>query len=259
MTTYYLDTTALIELWAGDGDTRAEIASLLERGDGHVTSSHVRREWKRIVDSTAADVLNAIADGVSDFTDLYARLGQGWGRDSGQRFRVLAILANQEESVDLITLKLRAEQLLRYRSKVMFDHHLDDVRDGSECGLARNEVKRGPDGRYRLVDTCKRTDEICRQRDFIEERRALWRTASEGLLKHASRDGDRKMGRIGLEVLNEEDRRKGKNCYARTGDISISVECRPGEETLLTTDRSFEAIGKEVGAAVQTVAATPGP
>jgi hypothetical protein len=257
VTDYYLDTTALVERWTGEAEVRDEIVALLDGGK-HATSSHVQREWKRIIDGTVADVLNAIRDGQDDLGDVFARLSQGWGRQPGQRLRVLAMLANQLRDSSPTELRLRALQLLRCGSAQMFAHHVQEVRNGSDCGLAKNEVRRGRDGRYSLVDKCQRKEEICRQDQYIEDDVAAWQSASKGLVEHSSRSSDQNMGKLGLQLVTEPAKRKGKNCYGRTGDISIALECRP-DETLLTTDASFEAMAKEAEITVRRVGATSPP
>jgi hypothetical protein len=257
LTRYYLDTTALIERWAGDPQARRAVIDSLG-DDKHATSTHVRREWIRLVEGTTAGVLNVIEGGQEGLGAIFAQLSQGWGRDAGQRLRVLAMLAGQNRQVSAVELRLRARQVLRSRSKQMFGHHVDAVRDASECGLARNEVEAAGNGRLALVDRCKRTDAICRQDQFIDERQDDWRTASQGLVEHSGRSGDQKMRKLGLKIADNPLQGKGKNCYGLTGDISISMECAPGE-TLLTTDRSFEAIAKSRGLSVKRVPATSPP
>lgn len=257
MTDYYLDTTALIERWAGESSVRDTLLGLLKEGR-HATSTHVKREWKGIVDGTAADVLNAIRDDEDDLGSVFARLAQGWGRQPGQRLRILAMLANQRPDSSLVELRLRAQQLLRCGSQQMLSHHVHEIRDGSECELAENEVKRGRDGRYSLVDRCKRTDQICRQDQYVQDGLATWEGASKGLVDHSDRKSDRDMGHLGLELVVDASKRKGRNCYGRTGDISISLECRESE-VLLTTDKSFEAMAKGTGIKVKRVNATPPP
>ena len=256
MTNYYLDTTALIERWAGEADVRSEILELLKEGT-HATSSHVEREWKGIVDGTAADVLNAIRDDADDLGSVFARLSQGWGRQPGQRLRILAMLVNQRPDSNPIELRLRAQQLLRCGSEQMLMHHVREVRDGSQCGLAKKEVEQRRDGRYALVDKCKRTDEICRQDQHVQDQLETWQRASSGLV-NSDRKSDRDMGKLGLQLAADASKRKGRNCYGRTGDISISLECRD-DEVLLTTDRSFEAMAGEAGIKVKRVKATSPP
>lgn len=154
-------------------------------------------------------------------------------------------------------LDLRARQILRSGSQEMFMHHVDEVRDGSECGLARNEVKMSG-GRFVLVERCKRSDQICRQDRFIAQHLEEWEGASRGLISHATRKNDREMGGLGMKIAANPPFGKGKNCYARSGDISISCECA-AEETLLTTDASFEAIAKERGLNVKRFEGTAPP
>jgi hypothetical protein len=257
VTRHFLDTTALVERWTGDPDARQAVSDALGE-EKHASSTHVRREWIRLVEGTTAEVLNAMADGEEDLGTIFARLSQGWGREAGQRLRILSMLAGGNRRVSTAELRLRARQVLRATSKEMFEHHLDEIRDGSECGLARNRVQPVRGGRLVLVDKCKRTDQICRQDRFIEEQSADWTSSSKGLIDHAERKTDRNMGQLGLEIADDPPLGKGKNCYGRTGDISISIECAP-TETLLTTDRSFEAIAKGRGISVHRFKGTSPP
>jgi hypothetical protein len=226
-------------------------------GDGkHVTSTHVLREWKHIVEGATAEVLNASRGGATDVGSVFARLSQGWGRQPGQRLRILSILLNGE-AVPGPDLGLRAQQMLRYRSRVMFEHHIDELRDGSHCGLATNSVTQKADGTHTLKDTCKKTEVICRQDQLLSDLEGRWRSLAAALVEHASRQQDRKMGQLATKLANEPDQRKGKNCYGKTGDVSVALEC--GAETLLTTDESFEALAKGGGFAVERLSPTRPP
>jgi len=256
VTRHYLDTTALLERFTGDATARGEVIGRLE-GSEHATSTHVLREWIRLVEGTCAEVLNSMAEGEDDLGEIFARLSQGWGRETGQRLRVLSMLARGKREVSAIELRLRAQQIIRSGSREMFGHYLDEIRDGCECGLARLTVETER-GRMVLVDKCKRTDQICRQDQFIAERIEEWRAASKGLVEHGTRDSDKNMGKLGLAIAEDPPKGKGKNCYGRTGDISISCECGQ-DETLLTTDRSFEAIVRERGISVTRFKGTSSP
>src|SRR5205823_2877705 len=123
---------------------------------------------------------------------------------------------------------------------------IDDVRDGSECGLARNQVFQDSRGRWLLVDRCKKTDRICREDQFLEDHRARASTAAEALADRAPRASDKKMGKTMVGMLSRPPDRKGKNCYWHTGDIAIALECA-SDEVLLTTDQSFDTICASLG------------
>ena len=93
------------------------------------------------------------------------------------------------------------------------------------------------------MDRCKKTEQICRQVEFIEERQDQAGRTAEALVKNSppDRKRDRQMGETVLKGLKAPADRKGVNCYGRTGDVSIALECG-GKETILTTDRSYEVI-----------------
>lgn len=235
---YYLDTTAHLERWAGEPAVRAELSRLLSDRQ-HATSTHVNREWKRIVDGGCATILNTLRDAGGDLQILSARLRSGFGRTPAQSALVLD-LVTKGQPVDT-TVDIRARQFLRVLSRKMFETQIDEVRDSSECGLARNEVFRDRTGKHVLVDRCKKTDAICRQDQFLEERRPDADKAAAALAGAARRPADKNMGKLMASMIAKPPDRKGKNCYAHTGDISIALECS-SDEVLLTSDQSFDTI-----------------
>ncbi len=259
MTRYFVETTAHLERHTGDAPRREAIEQRLRDGL-HASSSHVFREWKRILDGTAVDILNVIQEGAADLQDVFARLSQGWGREAGQRLRVLGMLAGPELDMDL--LKMRAEVFLRSESQELFMDRIDEVRDGPKCGLAGESVRLEAGGRRSLRTSCKKTECVCVQPGFLEiERHASAIAAASSLLRldkefqAMARHTDAVMAKP-----NSLDR-KGKNCWGPLGlggDISIALECRC-DETLLTTDRSFEVMAPGLGLTVERVAATPQP
>ncbi len=257
MTRYFVETTAHLERHAGDGARRAEIEHRLGT-ELHATSSHVFREWKRTVDGTAVDILNVIEDGAVDLQDVFARLSQGWGREAGQRLRVLGMLGGQELDID--RLRIRAEVFLRCESEELFMDGIDEVRDGPECSLAREQVRLERHGRRSLRTACKKTECVCVQPAFLQGYRASIAEAASRLRADKELAA---LGRHTAEVMARPNLldRKGKNCWGPIGlggDVSIALECRP-DETLLTTDRSFQVIGPALGLTVDRIPATPQP
>jgi hypothetical protein len=258
---YFLDTTAHIERWAGD-KTRQECVRGLLADDRHLTSTHALREWKHIIEGATADVLNALADGAGTMSEVLARLSQGWGRSTGQRLRVLSILAAGDEALDAELVEMRAQSLLRYRSHALFHHQIDEVRDSSECGLARNRVV-SHKGKRELLnpdtnkDRCKKTDTICRQDAALGAKVTELESAADALSK-SSESSHRKMAQVAKAAVAKASERKGKNCYGSLGDISMALEV-DGDEVVLTTDRSFEVMAPALGIAVERFNPTPPP
>ncbi len=259
MTRYFLDTTVQIERHAGAAAQRQAVDSRLV-GAQHATSLQVLREWKRIVDGTSVDVLNLVRDGVDDFRELFARLSQGWGREAGQRLRVLAMLAGQSPAVEIPVLAARAELFLRSESIALFMAGLDEVRDGGQCGLAREVPKLQPRGRLELTTSCKKTDCDCVQPAFLEDRKVSIAATADVLADDNSYEALAKNIRTVMGKPDHNDR-KGKACWGGHGlggDLSIALECR-ADETLLTTDRSFEVMAPALSLTVDRIAPTPGP
>jgi hypothetical protein len=262
LTRHYLDTTAQIERWTGDQPTQDAFKARLA-GDTHSTSSHVRREWQNIIDQSCVDALNAIESGANDLGSFYARLSQGgWGRKAGQRLRALSLLVAGEAAFDAGEVQTRALALLRYQSRALFGVGIDEVRDGSECGLARKVVARRKGKRVLInaeneSDRCKKTDVICRQ-DADLEGKLVGLRAAAAALRGSSNAGHKTMGRCAEKAAASAPERKGKNCYGYLGDVSIALECRT-DEVLLTTDRSFEVIAPVLAINVVRLPATPGP
>jgi hypothetical protein len=259
---YYLDTTAQLEGWAGDESTRQRVNDLLGKAT-HATSTHVLREWKHIIEGGCADVLNALRDRPGSLSDLYSRLSQGWGREPSQRLRVLSLLTGESTGIDPGEIELRAAAMLRYRSASMFETQIDEIRDGSECGLARNVVVRDSGGRWAEAqpetgrDRCKKDDTICRQDDDLGSKLDRLEAAGRALLA-SSDTNHRTAGKTALQAVKVARDRKGKNCYGYLGDVSIALECGEGE-TVLTTDRSFEVMAPALEIDVERVAPTPSP
>jgi hypothetical protein len=210
----------------------------------HATSAHALREWKHIVDRSAAEIVNADREEQHDLASVFARLSQGHGRRAGQRMRVLSLLtAGRNELTD--DLPIRASAVLRYGSRRLFHHRIDTVRDGSKCGLAREEVR--SDGRrLMLTDTClKSDDDICDQLEFMAANEAELQRAGAAL-QSQSDSGLRALGKLCQAAADSPRDGKGRNCYAGLGDVCIALECG-SDETLLTTDRAFEVLGTELG------------
>jgi len=246
-----------MERWFGEPALRKGIKDLL--GDeAHATSTHVLREWKGIVDDGASDVLNVLEESGSDIDTLLARLSQGMYRDSGKALRLLNMLS--AGGVFDGNVATRARLVIRTLSRKCFERQINDIRDGSECGLARNEATEDADGVWTLVKRCKKGDQICRQVDFIEERVARAEVAATALktTSPADRAGDRKLGENMLKGIKNPPDRKGVNCYGGTGDISIALECGKNE-TLLTTDQSYDIICPVLGRNLKRIPATRGP
>jgi len=210
---YYLDSSAHIERHAGETDVREDLQELLASG-GHSTSTHVHREWRHIVHASAVDIVNA-CDGARAVSDVRARLRHGYGRRPGHHWLALDMICGDATTVTEI--EIRAEQFLRSRGDVLFELGVDVIRDGSECMLARETATRDV------------------------------RTGRMQTPGHAT------MARIAREAMAASDktRRKGRACWGASGlggDISIALECA-NDETLLTTDRSFDEICPAIGVA----------
>ena len=263
MTRYYLDTTAHIERHAGDEQRRTEIESRLAEGTGHTTSTHVQREWRSIVEGATVDVLNLLQDSNATLSTVFAGLSQGYGRSQGQRLRVLAMLAGQNVSIDPSMLQLRAQTFLRSTAEELFRAGLGEIRDGSECGLARREVSIDNKGRRSLDMQCRKAECVCRQPEFLEDNRpGIDQVASD--LQNASGSQNDSLRRLGGKVreamdADPGDDRKGSLCWRYVGgDPSIALECA-ADEVLLTTDRSFDFICPALGIRHERISATPPP
>jgi hypothetical protein len=256
VTRYYLDTTAHIERWGGEKALREGIKNLL--GDeAHATSTHVLREWKGIVDDGAADVLNLFDEGNEfDLPTLFARLGQGMYRGPGQALRVLTMLSG-DGTIDA-NVTTRARTMIRTLSRKLFERQINDIRDASECGLARNEATEDKHGNWTLVKRCKKGDKICRQDDFIHDHLARAQDAADALIAKSERPADKKMGENMQKGIKNPPDRKGVNCYGGTGDISIALECGKSE-TLLTTDKSYDIICPAIGRNLKRIPPTRNP
>jgi hypothetical protein len=260
VTRFFIDTTIHLERWAGEKSVREEIGDIFSSSTGRATSTHVQREWKRIVEGTAAEISNILRTKPTNIQELCAKLSTGYGRVQAQRFLVLGIIIGPEQRFDIDTMAISANRLMRFQARVMFEADIDEIRDESACALARNKVVIRPDGQYVFTNpelgrpTCKKSDEVCEQTEYLQRR--LDRVKSAGVaLTQSKREPDRKMGNAALRAVSDRTKRKGQNCYQKLGDISIALECRP-DEVLLTTDRSFEVMAPAIGIQVQRLSGT---
>lgn len=255
MTSYYLDTSVQIERWFGSAQSRERITEVLGADGECSTSSHVRREWKHVVDQSAVDMLNVLTS--DDPQDDLPRLAQGHGRSANRRMLVLFNVMKNHRGAAWTReeLRARARQMVEFRSDEMFSEGITTVRDTSECGLARAEHFTAPGGHYGLKTTCRRDEDICRQPDAIEDDLDTWE-AGAAALGHVKRYES--MGEAGLKMASKKPDRKGKNCYEKTGDLSVALGSAPGE-TIVTTDASFEVIGPAIGRQVRKLPPTAQP
>jgi hypothetical protein len=95
---------------------------------------------------------------------------------------------------------------------------------------------------------------ICRHEERLDDDLASWNRGSSALVGSPN-DALRSMGKLADEMRASPGLRTGKNCYARTGDLSIALDCHP-DETLVTTDHSFETIGPALGLTVLRIASS---
>lgn len=255
LTRYYLDTSAHIERWFGAATSQARVAEVLQGDDPHSTSTHALREWKHIVDESAADILNTLVS--ANPHDDFPRLLQGRGREPNRRILVLFSLLKAAKGPDWTRdeLRLRARHMLDFRSEQMFRKDMASVHDGSECGLARKEVVSDQGGILALKSTCKKSEDICRQPDAIEHEVDRWTAGAKALEQSSAHEA---MGETALKMASSPVDRKGINCYAKTGDLSIAIDC-PDDETVLTTDRSYEVMGSAIERDVLKLPSTQGP
>jgi hypothetical protein len=254
VTKFYLDTSAHLERWTGSRDKRAEIAVLLQ-GETHATSSHARREWKRVAEIAAAEVLNAF-ERSDDLSDVLVHISQLSFREPKQALRVLSLFVRDQSVLDRRVLR-KARLFLRSGSRQRFEESVE-VRDGSECQLAQNQVYRHSSGSLRLEWRCRKYEDICEQEAFIAARDPQYRAVGKALRDNSPTDrkGDIAMGAAAVAAPDSPRDAKGKVCYSVLGDVSIAMECGDAEE-ILTTDRSFDTIGPALGIKVRRLQPSP--
>lgn len=258
-TRFYLDTSAHIERHGGHSTTRSVIRRHLE-GAEHATSSHVQREWKSIVHRSAVDIINACKASTT-VSDAEAMLRQGYGRKPGQHWLTLSMIC--ADSRDLDDIQLRAEQYLRSRADVLFELDIDEVRNGSDCMLAKEQASQDRrTGRWSIKTQCRRADCVCDQVAFTDGQASRIEAAAAALVASKT-SGHPKMAKNVRAAMSHPDKtyRKGRNCWGGSGlggDVSIALECG-NDETLLTTDQSFDEICPAVGVPHIRLTGTPTP
>ncbi len=236
---YYLDTSAQIARRVGSTKTRAELKAALQSG-GHATSTHVLREWNRICLGTCITLLNEIRT-AKDWTDVVDGMTKTYGRGSSRNW-LITNLISEPDTTDLEEIEMRAEDFRRVRAGVLFKVGVDTIRDGTACQVARRRpTSIGGTSSYRV--TCRKEEDICDQPQFLAKHRNRALAAAHAL-EASERDPDKKMGKKTRLALQDHDEAstKGAACYNGIGgDICIALECA-ADETLLTTDKSFDLI-----------------
>jgi hypothetical protein len=238
---YYLDTSAQIERFGGSREKRAKLKTLLAAGR-NATSSQVLREWNRIVLGACVALRNALADAKS-WSDVVPALRKGFGRAPLHHWMV-ADWITRNDTRNLALIDMRAKDFQRVRARVMFHNGIEVVRDGTDCPVARRQPNPSAKG-WRYRPTCKKTEEICTQPDFLGSNIDRARAAATALVG-SSRSNDSKMGKAALKALDGvgDGATKGKACHDHMGiggDICIALECG-ANEVLVATDASFDLI-----------------
>jgi hypothetical protein len=245
----FADTTALFEYHAGTSATRAVARAYLRPQSEVVTSEHVEREWKRILFHALRTILEA-AEEEDDLSAAVARLGRGFGREPSQRLRALALAVAGSERLDVETMAIRARELLRGDASRRFRRTVALVRQRSECGLARARPHQD-EGAWKLKATCVIREGICRHEGRIADDLVRWTSGAE-VLRGSEDEKLRRMGETAKRMADAPRERTGRNCYGRTGDLAIAVDCEP-DEVLVTTDGSFEVMAEALGFTVEKI------
>jgi hypothetical protein len=225
------------------------------------SSEHVLREWKRIVFTSVRSLVTAL-DEEPDLAAAISRLNVGRGREQSQRLLALSMATTNSDSLvsdDNLAktiVRTRAQQLLRGDGQRRFDRVVGDLRTASACGLAAANATQ-KDGAWQLKMTCTWDEGICVHADHVEDRLAAWSAGAEAL-RRSNNESHTKLGRVGQEMAESRRKRTGKNCYARSGDLAIALDCAADEE-LVTTDGSFEVLGPVMGFNVVRLPTPPSP
>lgn len=245
----FADTTVLFEYHAGATERRDEVRDLFA-GENVATSDHVLREWLRIL-FHAADAVRDASESQQDLAAMFMKLAAGFGRQQSQRLLALAMVTRGSSTVDLDEINIRARQLLRGDAVRIFEKAVSEIRVNSSCGLATERPQLTSSGRWELKTTCRKGEDICDHDDRIGSDLARWRDGAIAL-EQADDEPLRRMGKTASGMASDPSTRTGKNCYARTGDVAIALDCR--DETLVTTDKSFVVLGEAMGFPVRHLA-----
>jgi hypothetical protein len=207
----------------------------------------VLREWNRICLGTCSLLLNELRT-ARDWADVVNRMTKGYGRAPSRNWLVTNLIS-KPDTTDLEEIEMRAEDFRRLRARLLFHTDIDTVRDGTGCQVAQRRPELSS-GAWDYHPTCKKQDQICIQPHFLRDDfgRAL---AAAKALETSDRDADRKMGKKARTALEDarQDATKGAACHGSNGiggDICIALECAENE-TLITTDKSFDLICPAIG------------
>ncbi len=154
---------------------------------------------------------------------------------------------------DALTFTDPNEQVMDSRTSVPVQRAISLLSEPFINEAAEEEVLIGllSNGWYLAPDAmCTKAEEICRQPEFLSQEVERARAAATAL-DGSEREGDRTMGQKANKALADisKNATKGEACHGANGiggDICIALECGP-DETLLTTDESFDHICPAIG------------
>lgn len=218
------------------------------RPGGNATSTQALREWNRIVFGAIVALRKALPS-AQDRQDLVKMVLHGvFGQSAAARWQVTEWIVGAETDFRVVEMRLKTYQ--RIRARLQFNADISTVRDGTECGVAQRVPSIKRNGSWHYADQCRKDEEICTQPDFFGKQRTR-ALAAAAALEASGRKKDRQMGKKAREALESSDplATKGKACHAANGlggDICIALECGT-DETLLTTDASFDVICPAIG------------
>lgn len=244
----FADTTVLFEYHVGTSEVRDEVRNLFADEDV-VTSEHALREWIKILFHNAEAVREA-SESQQDLAAMFKKLAAGFGRQQAQRLLALAMVTRGSSMTDLDEINMRARQMLRVDAVRIFERTASEIRTNSSCGLAEQRPQLTSAGKWEMKTTCRKGEGICDHERRIESDVARWKDGATAL-EQTDDDSLRKMGKAATGMALEPSARTGKNCYARTGDVAIALDCQG--ETLVTTDKSFEVLGEAMGFPVRRI------
>jgi hypothetical protein len=199
----------------------------------------------------STQLLNVLATATSR-TDVVAEMAKGFGRGPGRNWKVTEWLMGTD--TDLRLVEMRAKRFVRVDADVAFEEGVSTIRDETECPVAREPAKQDLAGRWGHEKRCRKNEDICAQHTFFGRQLDRAKAAAKAL-EGSARDPDKKMGKQASALLARMPTKdsKGKACWGAGGlggDIAIALECG-ADETLVTTDASFELICPAIGIACQ--------
>lgn len=255
----FLDTTIQIERITAVQARQQTIARELA-GKRIITSSYVLGEYKRTLVHDATLLYN-IVQTTEELFDVETQVAQLFNKRSVSRCLLLWAALHRQGIYERKLILSVLQSYIEYSLTSRFMLGIDEILDTTACGLAR-EIPVLEQTNYQLRTHCTRRVKECLLKEYCQVQRSSLQTLADGLQDHPEAALAR-MATLCVQILQDPDLARGRNCTAYLGDLVIALELPPGAALYTTNHRHFAPIcallGKQLHLPTYDRPVTPTP